>query len=301
MAHYEYKIQGLPIGSRDFDTYFTRSLGNQTEFNFLADKAIDFLNGANPQLTPESLAKILPSYSAFYPVPDSPRLWSTIPDLLQMSFNYGEGVKVALKLSGVAAGGKDALVKTIHEKYPEFMHKLVTATTRAKRKDEIEGEDYFFMNVEDFLADVEANKFLEHVPQGDRLYGLPKKSIVNALTKGKRVLAAVVEMSAWKKIDAFFLENQNSFGNIPTESVFVMPHMSWISYAYNWLPSRRPNDTQNRRRRAALELHHAAFAANFILTNDFDPSGEALKQEAEIIHDHTSRLLVPEVQQETIP
>ena len=52
-------------------------------------------------------------------------------------------------LAGPTAVGKGTVVKHILEHYPN-VHLSVSATTRAPRPGEIEGESYFFLSHEEF-------------------------------------------------------------------------------------------------------------------------------------------------------
>ena len=64
----------------------------------------------------------------------------------------------------------------------------VSATTRARRPNEIEARDYFFVSPEKFESMVAGNEFLEHADVFDHRYGTPKKPVMDALAQGRDVL-----------------------------------------------------------------------------------------------------------------
>jgi len=64
----------------------------------------------------------------------------------------------------------------------------VSATTRARRPDEVEGRDYHFVPPAQFEKMVKANEFFEYASVFDHRYGTPKKPVADALAAGRDVL-----------------------------------------------------------------------------------------------------------------
>ena len=71
------------------------------------------------------------------------------------------------------------------------MVRAVTCTTRAPRKGERNGVDYYFLKAEDFLKRVQAGNFLEHATVYGNSYGLLKSELLGKLRAGKDVLLNV--------------------------------------------------------------------------------------------------------------
>ncbi len=92
-----------------------------------------------------------------------------------------------LVLSSPSGAGKTTLSRRLLEADPNIVMS-VSATTRAKRPDETEGVDYFFVTAEKFRKAVEAGEFLEHAKVFDHRYGTPKKPVMEALAAGRDVL-----------------------------------------------------------------------------------------------------------------
>jgi len=74
-----------------------------------------------------------------------------------------------LVLSGPSASGKSEIVKILTEKYD--LKKLVTYTTRPPRLGEINGIDYNFVTVDEFLKLKANNEFLETTYYNNNYYG----------------------------------------------------------------------------------------------------------------------------------
>lgn len=92
-----------------------------------------------------------------------------------------------LVLSSPSGAGKTTLSRRLLQSDPEIVMS-VSATTRAPRPNEIEGQDYFFVSPEDFAAMAAAGDFLEHATVFGNRYGTPRAAVMAALDAGKDVL-----------------------------------------------------------------------------------------------------------------
>ena len=77
-----------------------------------------------------------------------------------------------LVLIGASASGKTEIAKILITKYN--FKKLVTYTTRKIREDEINGIDYHFVSLKEFMIKKANNEFLETAVYNDTYYGSPK-------------------------------------------------------------------------------------------------------------------------------
>jgi len=90
-------------------------------------------------------------------------------------------------ISGPSGVGKDAVLKRMKELgYP--FHFVVTATTRPRRPNEVDGGDYFFLSEEEFQSLLERGELLEHAIVYGEHKGVPKEQVRQALASGKDVL-----------------------------------------------------------------------------------------------------------------
>ncbi|MEH2509292.1 guanylate kinase [Nitrobacteraceae bacterium AZCC 1564] len=90
-------------------------------------------------------------------------------------------------LSSPSGAGKSTLSRMLIERMPG-LSMSVSATTRAMRPGEIEGQHYHFIDKAKFDAMVKNGEFLEYAPVFDNLYGTPRKPVEDALASGQDVL-----------------------------------------------------------------------------------------------------------------
>lgn len=95
-----------------------------------------------------------------------------------------------LVLSGPAGCGKSTVAARLVQACPN-LHRAVTATTRAPRPGESEGQDYFFLSDEAFAAKVAAGEFFEHATIHGRRYGTLREPVETRLANGADVLLVI--------------------------------------------------------------------------------------------------------------
>src|SRR5262249_45936549 len=64
----------------------------------------------------------------------------------------------------------------------------ISVTTRAKRKNEVDGQDYIFVSPERFEEMVREDAFLEHATVFGNRYGTPRQAVEDLLADGRDVL-----------------------------------------------------------------------------------------------------------------
>jgi guanylate kinase len=92
-----------------------------------------------------------------------------------------------LVLSSPSGAGKTTLSRKLLQSDPGIVIS-VSATTRARRPNEVDGRDYSFVTPEKFAAMVKADEFFEHANVFEHRYGTPKKPVTDALAGGRDVL-----------------------------------------------------------------------------------------------------------------
>lgn len=93
-------------------------------------------------------------------------------------------------ISGPSGAGKGTVCSAFMEKHPE-VYLSVSATTRAPRPEETEGESYCFVTEEEFRAEIARGGFLEHAVFCGNYYGTPKKKVVEQLERGRDVILEI--------------------------------------------------------------------------------------------------------------
>ena len=92
-----------------------------------------------------------------------------------------------LVLSSPSGAGKSTISRALLKGHPDLAMS-VSATTRPMRPGEVDGKDYFFLDMEKFKSMVAENQFLEHAKVFDNRYGTPREPVEDALRAGKDVL-----------------------------------------------------------------------------------------------------------------
>ena len=91
---------------------------------------------------------------------------------------------------GPAGSGKSVLLSHLKAVLPEVVFP-VSCTTRPMRPGEVEGQTYYYVSEEEFIARVERGEFLEWVHTDGKRYGTLRSEIVPALMAGKVVVREV--------------------------------------------------------------------------------------------------------------
>lgn len=148
-------------------------------------------------------------------------------------------------LAGPTAVGKGTVAAHIKEHHPEILLS-VSATTRAPRPGEVEGEHYFFVDDAEFDRLVTGGELLEHATVHNRhRYGTPKAPIDAALAEGRTVLLEI-DLQGARQVRAAAPE---------ANLVFLLPP-SWDELVQR-LVGRGTEDAEERARRlrtARVEL-----------------------------------------------
>jgi len=94
---------------------------------------------------------------------------------------------VLLVISSPSGTGKTTICKKLLE-YDKSIHLSVSVTTRKKRKNEVEGIDYYFRSKKDFLNLKSQNSFIENALVFENYYGTLKSEVLEQLENGIDVL-----------------------------------------------------------------------------------------------------------------
>ncbi|MEW5939255.1 MAG: guanylate kinase [Chloroflexota bacterium] len=93
-------------------------------------------------------------------------------------------------ISGPSGAGKDTALQRMMERGLPF-HFVVTATTRPRRADEVDGKDYWFVTKEEFARMIEADELIEYAIVYGDYKGIPKQQVRDALASGKDVILRI--------------------------------------------------------------------------------------------------------------
>ena len=95
-----------------------------------------------------------------------------------------------LVISGLSAAGKGTIASELVKRFDNYVLS-VSATTREKRGNEVDGVHYFFVTKDKFTEMINNGELLEHAEYVGNYYGTPKKYVVDKLDKGINVILEI--------------------------------------------------------------------------------------------------------------
>ncbi len=105
-------------------------------------------------------------------------------------FDVHDPQPLLIVISGPSGVGKDTVMQRMQERGLPF-HFVVTATTRPKRPNEVNGKDYFFVTKEEFARMINEDELIEHAIVYGDYKGIPKQQVREALASGKDVVMRI--------------------------------------------------------------------------------------------------------------
>jgi guanylate kinase len=95
-------------------------------------------------------------------------------------------------ISGPSGVGKDTIIDALRRRQRQRdYHYVVTATTRARRRGEVNGIDYHFLDPETFARLRDEGEFLEANEVHGNWYGTPRSQVRAALAEGRDVILKI--------------------------------------------------------------------------------------------------------------
>ena len=106
---------------------------------------------------------------------------------MSKTFELRKSQPLLIVISGPSGVGKDSIVQHMMDRGFPF-HFVVTATTREKRENEIDGKDYWFVSKAEFARMIEENELIEYAMVYGDYKGIPMAQVREALASGKDVV-----------------------------------------------------------------------------------------------------------------
>ncbi len=177
-----------------------------------------------------------------------------------------------LVLAGPTAVGKGTVAAHIKAHHPEVLLS-VSATTRAPRRGEVDGEHYFFVDDAEFDRLIADGELLEHATVHNAYrYGTPKAPIDAALAQGRTVLLEI-DLQGARQVRAAAPD---------ANLVFLLPP-SWDELVQR-LVGRGTEDEEERARRLKTARRELAAQSEFDHRVVNDEVGRAADEVAALAH-----------------
>ncbi|MDE0186596.1 MAG: guanylate kinase [Candidatus Poribacteria bacterium] len=93
-------------------------------------------------------------------------------------------------ISGPSGSGKTSVVKALCQADPALTHSI-SATTRPRRPDEVNGVNYHFLSSSEFDELVMQDGFLESAKYGEHYYGTLRSEVEPKISEGKNVVVEI--------------------------------------------------------------------------------------------------------------
>ncbi len=90
-------------------------------------------------------------------------------------------------LSSPSGAGKTTITRALLKNNPDLVISI-SATTRPRRPGEVQGQDYYFVDIGQFNEMVDNGEMLEHAKVFQNYYGTPREPVEKALSEGRDVI-----------------------------------------------------------------------------------------------------------------
>jgi guanylate kinase len=182
-----------------------------------------------------------------------------------------------LVLSSPSGGGKSTIARELLQGRDDLGYS-VSATTRKKRNNEVDGSDYFFLSRPEFLARKDQGEFVEWATYADQYYGTLKSELDRLIREGKHAVLDI-EIEGARQLKAVYPE---------AVTIFVLPPSgARLVERLKGRNTETADVVRKRLERAAIELE-AAGEYDYLVVNDTIPA--AVGRVAAIIEAESQRI-----------
>jgi guanylate kinase len=197
-------------------------------------------------------------------------------------------------ISAPSGAGKTTLIESLLEHSSKRNLRLgISCTTRSKRKNETNGESYFFKTKEEFQEMSEKEELLESAEVFGNFYGTPRKWVEEQLNKD---IDIILELD-WQG------EKQIKENYPDAVSIFILPpSLEDLRERLNKRNQDSEDDIRKRLAQAKIEIINGCSFDKIIINDDFeaavkdlifiiDLDKEILKERQELVKNSLNQLL----------
>ena len=164
-------------------------------------------------------------------------------------------------ISAPSGSGKTSIAHHLLEKVQELSFSI-SACSRDKREGEINGQDYYFLGVEEFKKKIEEEAFLEwEEVYSNQFYGTLNSEIEKIWSKGKHVICDIDVIGGIKIKKKYPKECMSIF--------IAPPSISDLEERLSSRGSDSPSSIKKRINKAKEEMSKKQFFDHVVLNDDF--------------------------------
>ncbi|MDQ6902349.1 MAG: guanylate kinase [Bacteroidota bacterium] len=164
-------------------------------------------------------------------------------------------------ITAPSGAGKTSIVKYLMKKFPELAFS-VSATTRKARRNEKDGEDYYFISEKEFKEKIHSKEFLEWEMVYEGKYYGTLKSEIERIWSLKKVPVLDIDVQG-----AIHVQQQYPVNTI---SVFIqVPSLEELRNRLKGRGSETEESLQARVSKSSFEMTFKKHFENVIINNDF--------------------------------
>ncbi len=172
-----------------------------------------------------------------------------------------------LTISAPSGTGKSTLIGMLIKEYPLFRFS-VSCTTRPRRPGEINGEDYYFIDREEFIRLRNKDHFAEWAEVHGNFYGTPRQKVLEALQSGQDLIFDIDVQGAVQ------LKNSLNMGLF----VFIFPpSLKALENRLNARGTENPETILNRIKNAKNEIARSPVFDYWIINDNLQSAYDDLK------------------------
>jgi len=164
-------------------------------------------------------------------------------------------------ISAPSGAGKTTLIKSLLENSSRNLRLGISCTTRSKRKNEINGESYFFKTKREFQQMVKNGDLLESAEVFGNLYGTPRKWVQEQLSQDTDIILELDWQGAKQIKD-----------NYPDAVlIFILPPtLKALEERLNKRNQDSEDDIEKRLAQAKIEIKSGITFDQVIINDDFE-------------------------------
>lgn len=163
--------------------------------------------------------------------------------------------------SGPSGSGKTSIVRSLLQKYPHLFDFSISATTREKRANELDGKDYYFISKEVFQKKINNNEFVEWEEVYEGLYYGTLKSEIQRIHQQHKHILFDIDVEGGLKIKSLYPDQ--------TLAIFISPpDMSTLEKRLHLRNTENEETFKKRINKAHTELKKARFFDIVIINDD---------------------------------